>query len=90
MATTAATASHIATTIRTFPLTAYFVLAYALSWLILVPAGFGLLSDGSAGVLSHLPPFGPAAAALIYTEVRSQPAARPQNLRRTCWFLPAS
>ena len=45
-------------------LAAYFVLAYGLSWLILVPAGLGLLPD-SASVLAWLPPFGPAAAAFI-------------------------
>lgn len=68
MATTTATPSPTETTkTRTFPLVAYFVLAYALSWLILVPAGLGLLPDSSAGVLSNLPPFGPAVAAFIVT-----------------------
>jgi len=38
--TTAATPSRTTTT-SAFPLVAYFVLAYALSWLSLVPAGFG-------------------------------------------------
>ncbi len=49
MATTTATPSRITTTTRAFPLAAYFLLAYALSWLILVPAGFGLLPDSAGG-----------------------------------------
>jgi len=61
---TTAMPSRITTTTRAFPLAAYFVLAYGLSWLILVPAGLGLLPD-SASVLAWLPPFGPAAAAFI-------------------------
>ena len=38
MATTTATPSRLTATARAFPLVAYFTLAYALSWLILVPA----------------------------------------------------
>jgi hypothetical protein len=45
---TTATPSRITATTRAFPLVAYFVLAYALSWLILVPAGLGLLPDSFA------------------------------------------
>jgi hypothetical protein len=59
MATTTATPSRTTATTSAFPLVAYFVLAYALSWLILVPAGLGLLPD-SAGILAWLAPFGPA------------------------------
>jgi hypothetical protein len=67
MATTTATPSRITTTTRAFPLVAFFVLAYALSWLILVPAGLGLLPDSAGVVLVWLPPFGPAVAAFIVT-----------------------
>jgi membrane protease YdiL (CAAX protease family) len=80
MATTTATLSR--TTTRTFPLAAYFVLAYALSWLILVPAGLGLLPDSSAGVLSNLPPFGPAVAAFVVTALIGGRPAVGQLLRR--------
>ncbi|HZF59753.1 MAG TPA: CPBP family intramembrane glutamic endopeptidase, partial [Rubrobacter sp.] len=66
MATTTVTPSRITTTIRAFPLAAFFVLAYALSWLILVPAAFGLL-PGSAGILAWVAPFGPAVAAFVVT-----------------------
>ena len=66
MATITATPSRITTTTRAFPLVAYFVLAYALSWLILVPAAFGLL-PGSAGILAWVAPFGPAVAAFVVT-----------------------
>src|SRR5215212_375528 len=51
MATTTATPSRSTATSGTrsvFPLVAFFVLAYALSWLILVPAGLGLLPDSGA------------------------------------------
>jgi uncharacterized protein len=82
MATTAATPSRITTTARAFPLAAYFVLAYALSWLILVPAGLGLLPDSSAGVLVWLPPFGPAVAAFIVTGLTGGRSAVGQLLRR--------
>ena len=53
MATTTATQSRTTRTATTgvFPLVAFFVLAYALSWLILVPAGLGLLPD-SVSVLA--------------------------------------
>ena len=73
MAITAATSSRT-TTMSAFPLVAYLVLAYALSWLILVPAGLGLLPDGSAGVLYNLAPFGPAVAAFVVTAIT---AGRP-------------
>ena len=67
MATATATPPRTATTKTSiFPLAAFFVLAYALSWLILVPAGFGLLPD-SAGILAWLAPFGPAVAAFVVT-----------------------
>ena len=56
MATTTATPSRITTTMRAFPLAAYFVLAYALSWLILVPAALGLLPDSAGGVLPWVVP----------------------------------
>ena len=69
MDTTAATPSRITTTMRAFPLVAYFALAYALSWLILVPAGLGLLPESSAGVLSTLVPFGPAVAAFTVAAI---------------------
>jgi membrane protease YdiL (CAAX protease family) len=82
MATTTVTPSRITTTIRAFPLAAYFVLAYALSWLILVPAGLGMLPDSSAGVLVWLPPFGPAVAAFVVTaRIGGRPAVG-QLLRR--------
>jgi membrane protease YdiL (CAAX protease family) len=82
MATTTATPSRITTTTRAFPLAAYFVLAYALSWLILVPAGFGLLPDSSAGVLPWLVPFGPAVAAFVVTALTGGRPAVGQLLRR--------
>ncbi len=52
MATTTATPSPTEKAkASVFPLVAFFALAYALSWLILVPAGLGLLPD-SAGILA--------------------------------------
>jgi membrane protease YdiL (CAAX protease family) len=81
MATTTATPSRITTRTRAFPLVAYFVLAYALSWIILVPAGFGLLPD-SASVLAWLAPFGPAVAAFIVTALTGGRPAVRQLLRR--------
>ena len=62
MATTTATPCRTVTTTSVFPLVAYFALAYGLSWSILVPAGFGLLPDSSAGMLSLLAPIGPTVA----------------------------
>jgi uncharacterized protein len=82
MATTTATQSRITTTTRAFPLVAFFVLAYALSWLILVPAGFGLLPDSSAGILVWLPPFGPAVAAFVVTGLTGGRPAVGLLLRR--------
>jgi membrane protease YdiL (CAAX protease family) len=79
---TTATPARTATTTRLFPLVAYFALAYALSWLILVPAGFGLLPDSSAGVLSLLAPFGPAVAAFVVTALTGGKSAIGQLLRR--------
>ena len=79
MATTAATPPRATTS--TFPLVAYFVLAYALSWLILVPAGLGLLPD-SAGILAWLTPFGPAVAAFVVTALTVGRPAVGQLLRR--------
>jgi membrane protease YdiL (CAAX protease family) len=64
-----------------FPLVAFFVLAYALSWLILVPAGLGLLPD-SAGILAWLAPFGPAVAAFVVTALTGGRPAVGQLLRR--------
>ena len=66
MEATPATPSRITTTTRAFPLVAYFVLAYMLSWIILVPAGLGLLPN-SAAILAWLAPFGPAVAAFVVT-----------------------
>jgi uncharacterized protein len=63
-------------------LAAYFVLAHALSWLILVPAGLGLLPDSSASVLAWLPPFGPAVAAFVVTGLTGGRPAVRQLLRR--------
>jgi uncharacterized protein len=82
MATTTATPSRITTTTRALPLVAYFALAYALSWLILVPAGLGLLPDSSASVLAWLPPFGPAVAAFVVTGLTGGRPAVRQLLRR--------
>ena len=82
MAPTIAIPSRIATKTKAFPLVAFFVLAYALSWLILVPAAFGLLPDSSAGVLAWLPPFGPAAAAFLVTGLTGGRPAVGQLLRR--------
>ena len=81
MAITAATSSRT-TTMSAFPLVAYLVLAYALSWRILAPAGFGLLPDSSAGVLSNLAPFGPAVAAFVVTAITAGRPAVGQLLRR--------
>src|SRR5918999_6422844 len=81
MATTTATPSRITSITRAFPLIAFFVLAYALSWLILVPAGFGLLPD-SASVLAWLAPFGPAVAAFVVTGLTGGRSAVGQLLRR--------
>lgn len=80
MATTTATPSRTATT-RTFQLIAFFVLAYALSWLILVPAGLGLLPD-SAAILAWVAPFGPAVAAFVVTALIGGRSAVGQLLRR--------
>ena len=83
MTTTAATPSHTTATKTksAFPLVAYFVLAYALSWIILVPAGLGLLPD-SAGILAWLAPFGPAVAAFVVTALTGGRPAVGQLLRR--------
>ena len=80
MATTTATPSRTAAT-RTFPLIAFFVLAYALSWIILVPAGLGLLPD-SAGVLAWVAPFGPAVSAFVVTALTGGKLAVGRLLRR--------
>jgi uncharacterized protein len=82
MGTTAATPSRITTTTRAFPLAAYFVLAYALSWIILVPAGLGLLPDSAGGVLPWVVPFGPAVAAFIVTALIGGRPAVGQLFRR--------
>ncbi len=94
MATTTATPSRITTTTRSFPLAAFFVLAYALSWIILVPAAFGLLPDSSAGVLPWVVPFGPAVAAFVVTALTGGRPAVGQLLRRVVqwrvevrWYL---
>jgi membrane protease YdiL (CAAX protease family) len=84
MATTTATLSRTTTTTGTrsiFPLVAFIALAYALSWLILVPAGLGLLPD-SAGILAWLAPFGPAMAAFVVTALTGGRPAVGQLLRR--------
>src|ERR671917_2637000 len=82
MATTTATPSRITSITRAFPLVTFFVLAYALSWLILVPAGLGLLPDSAGGVLPWVVPFGPAVAAFIVTALTGGRAAVGQLLRR--------
>jgi membrane protease YdiL (CAAX protease family) len=84
MATTTATPSRATVITRAtsiFPLVAFFVLAYALSWLILVPAAFGLLPN-SAGILAWLAPFGPAVAAFVVTALTGGRPAVGQLLRR--------
>ena len=94
MATTAATPSRTTTRATSvFPLIAFFALAYALSWLILVPAGLGLLPD-SAGILANLAPFGPAVAAFVVTALTAGRAGVGQLLRRMAhwrvgvrWYL---
>ena len=80
MATTTATPPRTTTT-SIFPLVAFFALAYALSWLILVPAGLGLLPD-SADILAWLAPFGPAVAAFVVTARTGGRPAVGQLLRR--------
>jgi uncharacterized protein len=80
MATTTATPSRTTTT-SAVPLVAFFVLAYALSWLILVPAGLGLLPD-SVGILAWLAPFGPAVAAFVVSALTGGRPAVGQLLRR--------
>ena len=83
MATTATPSRTTATsgTRSVFPLVAFFVLAYALSWLILVPAGLGLLPDG-VGMLAWLAPFGPAVAAVVVTALTGGRPAVGHLLRR--------
>jgi len=84
VATTTATPSRTTATTGTrsvFPLVAFFALAYALSWVILVPGGLGLLPD-SAGILAWLAPFGPAVAAFIVTALSGGRPAVGQLLRR--------
>ena len=81
MEATPATPSRITTTTRAFPLVAYFVLAYMLSWIILVPAGLGLLPN-SAAILAWLAPFGPAVAAFVVTALTGGRPAVGQLLRR--------
>jgi len=80
MTTTTATPPRTTTT-SVFPLIAFFALAYALSWLILVPASLGLLPD-SAGILAWLAPFGPAVAAFVVTALTGGRPAVGQLLRR--------
>jgi uncharacterized protein len=82
MAITTATPSRITTTARAFPLAAFFVLAYALSWIILVPAGLGMLPDSAGSVLPWVVPFGPAVAAFIVTALIGGRPAVGQLLRR--------
>jgi uncharacterized protein len=82
MATTTVTPSRITMTTRAFPLAAYFILAYALSWLILVPAGLGLLPNSAGGVLPWVVPFGPAVAAFVVTALTGGRPAVGQLLRR--------
>ncbi len=82
MATSTATPSRITSMARAFPLAAFFVLAYALSWLILVPAGLGLLPDSSADILVWLPPFGPAVAAFVVTGLTGGRLAVGRMLRQ--------
>ena len=65
-----------------YPLAAYLALAYGLSWLILVPAGLGLIPESAGDVLSWVPPFGPALAAFIVTGALGGRAAMGQRLRR--------
>ena len=65
-----------------YPLAAYFALAYGLSWLILVPAGLGLIPESAGGILSWVAPFGPAAAAFVVTALTGGRAGARQLLRR--------
>jgi uncharacterized protein len=65
-----------------YPLAAYFALAYALSWAILVPAGLGLIPESAGGILSWVAPFGPAAAAFVVTALIGGGPAVRQLLRR--------
>ncbi len=89
MATTTATPSRITMTARAFPLAAYFLLAYALSWLILVPAGLGLLPESSADILVWLSPLGPAVAAFVVIGLTGGRPAVGQLLRRLVqWRVP--
>jgi membrane protease YdiL (CAAX protease family) len=81
MATTATPSRTTTRATSVFPLVAFFALAYALSWLILVPAGLGLLPD-SAGFLAWLAPFGPAVAAFVVTALTGGRPAVGQLLRR--------
>jgi uncharacterized protein len=64
------------------PLLAYSALAYGLSWLILAPAGLGLIPDNAGAILSWLPPFGPAVAAFLVTALIGGRPAVGQLLRR--------
>ena len=83
----------IATSIRSSPLAAFFVLAYALSWILILPwsvsespAGLGLLPyalpDAFGIVMFVLAPLGPALAAILVTAVLEGRAGVRQLLGR--------
>jgi uncharacterized protein len=63
-------------------LAGYLVLAYGLTWMILVPAGLGLIPEAAGGILSLVAPFGPAVAAFIMTAVLGGRPAMAQLVGR--------
>ena len=73
-------------------LAAYIVLAYAISWIILVPAGLafraGALTDdsGPVGLLALVAPFGPVIAAFVVTSIVGGRSAVGTLACVDCWI----
>jgi membrane protease YdiL (CAAX protease family) len=78
------------------PVSAYFVVAYAISWSLAVPLALqaqGVIATNLPWALHYLTAFGPAIAALAIAAVLGEPlgAARPDRLpdgwRRAAWWV---